>query len=149
MVVPSFWIRLRTVLGSFSVRLTGAAPLARFKVDCCYSVFFRLLLCRNSPQFGIDHTVLSSGGLHQRNAVHHHACRFDAHMRDSFSFGIIRLSEDRHMRLEPLTIEGDPCIGQSPAKLPDQGLQCLRLHRLHRRPASGKEGDGLFCHRTA
>ena len=32
-------IRLRTVLGSFSVRLTGAAPLARFKVDCCYSVF--------------------------------------------------------------------------------------------------------------
>ena len=32
MVVPSFWIRLRTVLGSFSVRLTGAAPLTRLKV---------------------------------------------------------------------------------------------------------------------
>ena len=41
MAVPPFWIRLRTVLGSFSVRLTGAAPLARFKVDCCYSVVMR------------------------------------------------------------------------------------------------------------
>ena len=32
MVVPPFWIRLRTVLGSFSVRFPEAAPLARFKV---------------------------------------------------------------------------------------------------------------------
>ena len=32
MAVPPFWIRLRTVLGSFSVRFPEAAPLARFKV---------------------------------------------------------------------------------------------------------------------
>ena len=31
-------IRLRTVLGSFSVRFPGAAPLARFKVVMRYSV---------------------------------------------------------------------------------------------------------------
>ena len=38
MVVPPFWIRLRTVLGSFSVRFPEAAPLARFKVDIGYSI---------------------------------------------------------------------------------------------------------------
>ena len=39
MIVLSLKIRLRTVLGSFSVRFPGAAPLARFKVDIDYSVF--------------------------------------------------------------------------------------------------------------
>ena len=38
MAVPPFWIRLRTVLGSFSVRFPEAAPLARFKVDIGYSI---------------------------------------------------------------------------------------------------------------
>ena len=45
MVVPLFWIRLRTVLGSFSVRFPGAAPLARFKVDIDYLVFNVLRNC--------------------------------------------------------------------------------------------------------
>ena len=45
MAVPSFWIRLRTVLGSFSVRFPVAAPLARFKVDIDYSVVNVSLTC--------------------------------------------------------------------------------------------------------
>ena len=38
MVILSFWIRLRTVLGSLSNTVSRAAPLARFKVDIGYSV---------------------------------------------------------------------------------------------------------------
>ena len=44
MVIPSFRIRLRTVLGSLSNTDSRAAPLARFKVDLGYSVVVQAMI---------------------------------------------------------------------------------------------------------
>ena len=80
MVVPPFWIRLRTVLGSFSVRFPGLLRLRDLKSILVIQLWFILLGCssfsscqklyRNSFLHSVLDCVPGSSGLSVEHCYH-------------------------------------------------------------------------------